>query len=42
MQICTKKTEVENHIDNDLEKSEYDSNSNDKMESGIDNCEYYK
>ena len=33
------KIKTENHIDEDLEKSESDSNSNDETESDIDNDE---
>ena len=40
MQICTRKDKSENLIDNNLEKSESDSDSNDETESGIDNDEY--
>ena len=39
MQICTRKIKIEN-IDEDLEKSESDSGSNDETESDIDNNEY--
>ena len=35
-----KKIKIENHIDDDLEKSESDSDSNDETESDIDNDEY--
>ena len=35
-----KKIKIENHIDEDLEKSESDSDSNDETESDIDNDEY--
>ena len=34
------KLRTENHIDEDLEKSESDSDSNDEAESNIDNDEY--
>ena len=34
------KIKIENHIDDDLEKSEQDSDSNDETESDIDNDEY--
>ena len=34
------KVKIENHIDDDLEKSESDSDSNDETESDIDNDEY--
>ena len=34
------KIKMENHIDEDLEKSESDSNSNDETESNIDNDGY--
>ena len=34
------KIKIENHIDDDLEKSESDSDSNDETESDIDNDEY--
>ena len=34
------KTKIENHIDEDLEKSESDSYSDDETESDIDNDEY--
>ena len=34
------KIKIENHIDEDLEKSESDSGSNDETESDIDNSEY--
>ena len=34
------KIKIENHIDNDLEKSELDSDSNDETESDINNDEY--
>ena len=34
------KVKIENHIDDDLEKSESDSDSNDEKESDIDNDEY--
>ena len=34
------KIKIENHIDEDLEKSESDSDSNDETESDIDNDEY--
>ena len=34
------KMKSENHIDEDLEKSESDSDSNDEAESDIDNDEY--
>ena len=34
------KTKIENHIDEDLEKSESDSDSNVETESDIDNDEY--
>ena len=34
------KMKIENHIDEDLEKSESDSDSNDEAESDIDNDEY--
>ena len=34
------KIKIENHIDEDLQKSESDSNSNDETESNIDNNEY--
>ena len=34
------KIKIENHIDDDLEKSESDSDSNDETESDIDNNEY--
>ena len=37
MQICQEKTKTENYIDDDLEKSEPDSDSNDETESVIDN-----
>ena len=40
MQICTRKIKIENNIDEDLEKSESDSGSNDETESDIDNNEY--
>ena len=36
------KIKIENHIDDDLEKSESDSDSNDETESDIDNDEYDK
>ena len=36
------KIKTENHIDEDLEKSESDSDSNDETESDIDNDEYDK
>ena len=36
------KIKIENHIDEDLEKSESDSDSNDETESDIDNDEYDK
>ena len=42
MQICTRKDKSENLIDNNLEKSESDSDSNDEAESDIDNNEYGK
>ena len=35
-----KKTNIENHIDDDLEKSESDSDTNDETESDVDNDEY--
>ena len=35
-----KYVQFENHIDDDLEKSESDSDSNDETESDIDNDEY--
>ena len=35
-----KKIKIENHIDDDLEKSESDSDSNDETEPDIDNDEY--
>ena len=34
------KVKIENHIDDDLEKSESDSDANDETESDIDNDEY--
>ena len=34
------KLRTENHIDEDLEKSESDSDSNDETESDVDNDEY--
>ena len=34
------KIKIENHTDDDLEKSESDSDSNDETESDIDNDEY--
>ena len=34
------KIKIENHIDDDLEQSVSDSDSNDKRESDIDNYEY--
>ena len=34
------KIKIENHIDEDLEKSESDSESNDETDSDIDNDEY--
>ena len=34
------KIKIENHIDEDLEKSESDSDSNDETEPDIDNDEY--
>ena len=34
------KIKIENHIDEDLEKSESDSRCNDEIESDIDNDEY--
>ena len=34
------KIKIENHIDDDLEKSESDRDSNDETESDIDNDEY--
>ena len=34
------KIKTENYIDEDLEESESDSDSNDETESGIDNNEY--
>ena len=37
-----KKIKIENHINHDLEKSESDSDSNDKTESDIDNDKYDK
>ena len=40
MQICAKKIKTENCIDEDLEKSESDKDSNDKTESDIDYDEY--
>ena len=40
MKICTRKDKKENLIDDDLEKSESDSDSNNKTESHIDNDEY--
>ena len=36
------KIKTENYIDEDLEKSESDSDSNDETESNIDNDEYDK
>ena len=36
------KIKIENHIDEDLEKTESDSDSNDETESDIDNDEYDK
>ena len=42
MQICTRKTKIENLIDEDLEKRESDSDSNDETESDIDNNKYDK
>ena len=36
-----KKIKIENHIDDDLEKSESDSDSNNETESDIDNDEYF-
>ena len=38
MQICTTKIKTENHIDEDLEKSESDSDCNDETKS--DNDQY--
>ena len=35
------KVKIENHIDDDLKKSESDSNSNDETESDIDNDDEY-
>ena len=35
-----KKIKIEDHIDDDLEKRESDSGSNDETESDIDNDEY--
>ena len=40
MKICTRKDKKENLIDDDLEKSESDSDSNNETESHIDNDEY--
>ena len=40
MKICTSKDKKENLIDDDLEKSESDSDSNNETESHIDNDEY--
>ena len=37
--VNTRKDKIENYIDEELEKSESDSNSNDKTESNIDNDE---
>ena len=34
------KIKIENHMDDDVEKSESDSESNDETESDIDNDEY--
>ena len=34
------KIKTENYLDDDLEKNELDSDSNDKTESDIDNDEY--
>ena len=42
MQICSRKDKSENLIDNNLEKSESDSDANDETESDIDNDEYDK
>ena len=36
-----KKLKIENYIDGDLDKSEWDSDSNDETKSDIDNDEYY-
>ena len=40
MEICTRKIKTKNYIDDNLEKSEPDSGSNDETESDIDNDEY--
>ena len=40
MKICTRKDKKENLIDDDLEKSESGSDSNNETESHIDNDEY--
>ena len=40
MQICTRKTKIENLLDEDLEKRESESDSNDGTESDIDNNKY--
>ena len=37
MQICTRKDKTVNHIDEDLENSESDSDSNNEVESDIGN-----
>ena len=37
MQICKAKIKVENYINEDLENSESDNDSNNETESGIDN-----
>ena len=40
MQICTRKTKIENLLDEHLEKRESESDSNDETESDIDNNKY--
>ena len=40
MQYVQEKIKTENYIDDDLEKSESDSDSNDETESDIHNAEY--